>query len=174
MKNKDNARNRYEFYDGYVIGYTSKNQPFYIDAEDYIKVKNICWCKNVDGYIVNSKGICLHRIIMNCPKGLYVDHVGGDDTVNDNRKSNLRITTNSQNLMNRSLQTNNTSGTTGVSWNKRRNKWETYIKVNQKQIHLGHYAVKEDAINARKMAERKYFGEYAYEYSQELYKQVNA
>ena len=174
MKNNNDARNRYEFYDDYAIGYTSSNRPYYIDLEDYVKVKDIRWCENIDGYIVNGRGVCLHRIVTNCPKGLYVDHIGGDDTVNDNRKSNLRITTNSQNLMNRSLQKNNTSGVVGVSWNKRSSKWEAYIKVNQKQIHLGRYAIKEDAINARKMAERKYFGEYAFDHSQELYKQANA
>ena len=174
MENKDNARNRYEFYGDFAIGYTAKNQPYYIDSEDYIKIKDIRWCRNIDGYIVNSQGICLHRIVTNCPKGLYVDHIGGDNTTNDNRKSNLRITTNSQNLMNRHLQKNNTSGVTGVSWHKQSNKWEAYIKVNQKMIHLGHYAVKEDAISARKMAERKYFGEYSYDNSQKLYKQVSA
>lgn len=167
-------RNRYEFYDDYAIGYTTKNLPYYIDLEDYEKVKNILWHTNVDGYIVNRHGVCLHRLIMNCPKGLYVDHIGGDDTINDNRKSNLRITTNSQNLMNRGLQKNNTSGVVGVSWNKCHKKWEAYIKVNQKTIHLGIYVDKEDAISARKKAERTYFGEYSYEHSQKLYKQANA
>jgi hypothetical protein len=172
--NNTNARNRYDFYENYVVGYTTRNLPFYIDLEDYDKIKDILWHTNIDGYIVSSHGVCLHRIVMNCPKGLYVDHIGGDDTTNDNRKSNLRITTNSQNLMNRGLQKNNTSGVTGVSWNKLGNKWEAYIKINKKIIHLGRYAEKEDAINARKKAERKYFGEYSYEYSQEIYKQANA
>jgi hypothetical protein len=172
--NNTNARNRYDFYENYVVGYTTRKLPFYIDLEDYDKIKDILWHTNIDGYIVSSHGVCLHRIVMNCPKGLYVDHIGGDDTTNDNRKSNLRITTNSQNLMNRRLQKNNTSGVTGVSWNKLGNKWEAYIKINKKIIHLGRYAEKEDAINARKKAERKYFGEYSYEYSQEIYKQANA
>ena len=174
MNNLKDARNHYEFYEDYAIGYSTKGTPYYIDLEDYDKVKDILWHTNIDGYIVSSRGVCMHRIVTNCPKGLYVDHIGGDDTTNDNRKTNLRITTNSQNLMNRGLQKNNTSGVAGVSWYKAGKKWEAYIKVNQKTIHLGHYAEKEDAINARKKAERKYFGEYSFDYSQELYKQANA
>jgi len=54
------------------------------------------------------------------------------------------------------MQNNNTSGVTGVYWNKRDRKWQAMIKVNNKQIHLGYFEGKTEAITARKIAEIKY------------------
>ena len=54
-------------------------------------------------------------------------------------------------------RSDNTSGVTGVSWNKRRSKWEAYIRFQGKQIHLGLYDKIEDATKARAQAEEKYF-----------------
>ena len=50
----------------------------------------------------------------------------------------------------------------GYCWNKLRNKWQAQIKINKKCIHLGYFIDKKDAIKARKEAEKKYFGEFAY------------
>ena len=61
---------------------------------------------------------------------------------------------------NKGLQKRNTSGHKGVSWDKSKNKWYTYITVNYKLINLGRFSILEDAIEARKKAEIKYFGEY--------------
>lgn len=55
------------------------------------------------------------------------------------------------------LHSGNKSGRKGVMWLKNRNKWKAYIGFKGKQIHLGHYDDKEDAIKARKEAEEKYF-----------------
>ena len=66
------------------------------------------------------------------------------------------------------LKSNNTSGVTGVNWDKRYNKWEARIKKDYKQIHLGYFNDFEDAVKARKDAEKKYFGEFAYDYSQNM------
>jgi hypothetical protein len=95
---------------------------------------------------------------MNCPNGMVVDHINGNPS--DNRKQNLRIVTQHQNAMNARLNINNTSGTTGVSWDKENNKWIAAIGVNNKNIKLGRFINIEDAIKARKEAEDKYFGEY--------------
>ena len=62
--------------------------------------------------------------------------------------------------MNKSISKNNTSGTPGVCYRQREKKWLAYITVNRKPIHLGYYKNLEDAIEARKQAEIKYFGEY--------------
>lgn len=56
---------------------------------------------------------------------------------------------------------NNTSGFTGVSWDKKMSKWRSYIVINKQQIHLGLYINKEDAVIARLKAEAKYYGEFA-------------
>ena len=51
----------------------------------------------------------------------------------------------------------NTSGFKGVSWDKKRKRWEAYIHFKYKKIHLGLYDNIEDAVKARKQAEEKYF-----------------
>lgn len=58
------------------------------------------------------------------------------------------------------VNSNNTSGVTGVSYRKDRNKWRASIKIQNKDIFLGNYDTKEDAILARKLGEEKYFGKY--------------
>jgi hypothetical protein len=112
-----------------------------------------------DGYII-TKSCCLrlHRLIMDCPNDKEVDHI--DHNPSNNRKINLRIVTSQQNKFNQNVKTNNTSGVKGVSWSKERRKWETYIGYNGKKINLGRFVNLKDAIQARKEAEIKYFGEY--------------
>ena len=67
--------------------------------------------------------------------------------------------------MNRGLSSNNTSGVTGVSWVKSRQKWRVRINVLKKEINLGLFSNFEDAVKVRKMAEEKYFGEFSYDNS---------
>ena len=57
---------------------------------------------------------------------------------------------------------NNTSGEKGVYWNKKANKWQANIQVNNVLKHLGLFMDKNEAAKVRKQAEEKYFGEYAY------------
>lgn len=54
------------------------------------------------------------------------------------------------------LHKHNKSGHKGVIWMESRGKWRAYIGYKGKNINLGYYAKKEDAINARKRAEEKY------------------
>ena len=98
--------------------------------------------------------------------GLVIDHINHNTL--DNRKHNLRICTESDNSKNKSLPSNNTSGVVGISFNKKYNKYETYITINYKRKSLGLYDSIEDAIKTRKDAEEKYFGEYSYDNSMEL------
>lgn len=154
----------------YGIGYTSKGEPFYFDTEDYNKIKDFCWFIDSNGYVVarirnTQKYAKLHRVILDCKGNAQIDHIHGKNTRNDNRKSNLRICTRSQNGMNRGLLPNNTSGVTGVTWHKRKNKWTAQITINHKQISLGAFINFDDAVKARKQAEEKYFGEWSYDNS---------
>ena len=147
-----------------IVGYSK------IDIEDIEKVCTHKWCmsrKREKPYVHSrfTDGVIqLHRFLLNISKDknnkLVVDHINGDTL--DNRKCNLRICTNQQNTMNSMIGKNNTSGITGVYWDKSRSKWEVEIMLNRKKIHLGRYGNKEDAIKARKLGEEKYFGEYAY------------
>ena len=73
-------------------------------------------------------------------------------------KENCRWTTHNENNYNKTIQSNNSSGKTGVSFKKSINKWFAYITVDRKQIGLGFYELFEDAVLARKLAEIKYYG----------------
>ena len=100
------------------------------------------------------------------PDGMDIDHKthpGRNSHKIDNRKSNLEFKTRLDNMKNQAMRNTNTSGTTGVSWHKKYQQWSAQICVNYKQIHLGLFDKKEDAIAARKEAEIKYFGEHRYD-----------
>ena len=114
------------------------------------------------GIVVHGKRIRAHILAWalyhkEWPKN-QIDHHNRIKT--DNRIINLREADNSQNGKNLSLKINNTSGHSGVSWDKSNKKWRASIKVNYKQIYLGRYDTIEEAIEARKQAEIKYFGEW--------------
>lgn len=132
-----------------------------IDSEDKLKVQNKKWCLTKDNYVISGSTKpfqYLHRLIMNATS-LTVDHINGNTL--DNRKCNLRLCTNADNLKNRiNLPKNNTSGILGVRFRKDRNKWYSELQVNSKTIRLGSYLTKEEAIKARKNGEEKYFKEY--------------
>lgn len=153
--------NKYDISGAYGIGWASNtNKEFYFDLEDYDKIKSHTWLEDSNGYFIDADTKeFIHRLIMNCPDNLEVDHIGHNKY--DNRKSKLRIVTDSQNNMNRGLQSNNTSGITGVSFHKGSSMWFGYVKYNGKQIRK--YArTKEKAIELRRQLEEKYFGEYSY------------
>lgn len=140
-----------------------------IDDEDYDKIKGYIWhiykrpytfyCGTfykIDG---KQKTIDLHRFLTNCPKGFDVDHINRDGL--DNRRSNLRICTRSQNIQNQKIHKDNRYGARGLYWDKSRKKWQVRICINYKTIHIGRFENKEDAINAYNEAAKKYHGEFA-------------
>lgn len=165
-------KKKYNIYDlsneKYGIGYTTNtNEPFLFDLEDYNKIKEYSWSITKDGYILAPSpyggNILLHRLIMNPKETEIVDHICHCKF--DNRKTKLRIVTKSQNAMNSITAKNNTSGIKGVYFYKQTQSWIASIKVNQKQIYLGLYKDFDKAVEARKQAEKEYFGEYSYEES---------
>lgn len=150
----------------YTIGYTCDlKHSFYFDTEDYNKIKDYYWSYDKNGYVISgcSGKIRFHRLVMNCPDDMFVDHINHNKY--DNRKSNLRIVTLSQNNMNKQIQSNNTSGVTGVAWLDKAQRWLAYIKKNRQTIRLGEFVSFDEAVAVRKAAEDKYFGEYSYDNS---------
>jgi len=103
------------------------------------------------GKIHRSHRIAWVYIYGSIPESKEIDHIDGNR--NNNSIDNLRIVTSRQNSLNSSKSKNNTSGTTGVTWDKFNNKWTAQICVNYKVIRLGRYKNKEEAIIVRKMAE---------------------
>jgi len=131
-----------------------------IDKEDLRKVKKYKWYLNKKGgkgcYVrakVNKRSSSLHQLILGKKIGMDIDHINHIKI--DNRKQNLRYVTKSQNQMNQ-------KNVKGYSWYESQKEWRARIQVNHKIIHLGCFKKEEDAINARKKAEQKYFKEFAY------------
>lgn len=165
--------NRYDLSGEYGVGYTHKNEPFYFDLEDYDKIKGYCWSLDCHGYVATrlnhrKERIVMSRLIMDCPKNLFVDHIKGNSSLNDNRKENLRIVNVSQNGMNRKCSKTNTTGVTGISYEKKSGKYKAQIQANHKAIYLGTFQTLEEATRVRKEAEEKYFKEYSYDNSQKM------
>lgn len=117
-------------------------------ARRKIKINNGKW-----------KNQLMHRVIMNAPKGIQVDHINHDTL--DNRKANLRLCTQTQNSMNRLTQSHS-SKYKGVTWHKLAKKWVARIRVNKLLIPLGYFKLEKDAADAYDKVAKKYFGNYAY------------
>lgn len=125
---------------------TLKKFSWYIDGHDYAYT------------LLGTKMLHMHRLL--CPMGDVVDHINRNPL--DNRLSNLRPATRSENAINRGKTKANTSGYKGVALNKQTGKYKAAIRVNYELIHLGTYKTKEDAALAYNKAALKYFGEFAY------------
>lgn len=147
------------------IGYGKllTGETFLFDYEDFPKIKDRMWYGSVQGahgeiYILDCRGSKIQEVILNIPEGLYVDHINLNTL--DNRKSNLRLCSHRDNLCNRDLQTNNTSGVSGVHWNKNRRTWNARVKYYGQEIHLGAYHSFQEAVQARNEGMKWLYGEF--------------
>lgn len=167
-RNSRHVFNRYDLTHEYGIGWDKKGYEFYFSLQDYELIKEYTWSVNPShGYVINCRNdMRMHRLILGANKEDEVDHING--LRHDNRRENLRIASHVENNANKPLQKNNTSGCTGVYYNKKKNKWDARIGYDNKTYCLGSFELKEDAIKARKIAESKLQGEYSYDASQEL------
>ena len=129
-----------------------------------IRVGDVAGSPNGRGYLavkVRGQIYKAHRLawlygLGEWPK-LDIDHINRNRS--DNRIANLREVTHKQNLQNAGKYSHNTSGHTGVYWLKQSSKWRAHIKHNYKYIHLGCFTTIEDAIAARKAAEKLYWAD---------------
>jgi hypothetical protein len=135
-----------------------------IDTEDVPLVQGFTW-RAASGYarsheIVdqNIKTVSMHRLIINAPLGLEVDHINGDKL--DNRKINLRLVTRQQNALNLSLAKNNKSGFKGVSWCNSSRKWKATIAYKRQRYHLGFFNTPEEAYATYCEASERLHGEF--------------
>jgi hypothetical protein len=131
-----------------------------------VKVGSIVGVKRQTGHLwvqIDGKAIALHRIIWAMhynvwPNGM-IDHI--NQNPKDNRICNLRIASKSQNAANISkAPITNKTGYKNVSFNKKTNKYVSYITSNSKRHHLGLFETPELAYNAYILASVKYNGEY--------------
>lgn len=141
----------------------TKGQVAIVDDEDYELVSQCRWYAawSVGGYTwyaKNSHEGPMHRFILKPPDGLLVDHK--DRNGLNNRRSNLRVATTSQNAANSRLPRTNTSGYRGVHFKYGR--WQVQIRVLGRFISgLGSYDNPQDAARAYDRAARLHFGEFA-------------
>jgi hypothetical protein len=148
-----------EFY-GTCTTYNT-GETYYFSMDFYDKIKDTCPKVYVDHNDRHRLSLYDKEKRRNVTLLTYVglkgwDHIDRDNPL-DNRKSNLRKATTSEQCQNRSVPKNNTSGIIGVQWNKDHQKWRAYIGVDHKKIYLGLFTDKNEAIKARLKAELKYF-----------------
>ena len=118
------------------------------------------------GYLtgrINSRLYKAHRVIWamcrNAWPLLEIDHINGVKV--DNRLSNLRDISTSENARNRGANSNNTTGFKGVSFIRRHGKWRADIMLDRKPYYLGRFDTPEEAHGAYCEAANRLHGEYA-------------
>ena len=112
--------------------------------------------------MVDKREYLEHRLAWFYVNGTWPKQVDHRNNVkSDNRISNLRETTSSQNNMNRKKNGRNRSGRKGVTERKRSRNWEAQIAVDGKDVYLGKFPSLEEAANAYNAAALKYHGEFA-------------
>lgn len=141
---------------------------------DFFQTKNHCaaWnarhaydeaftIRHTKGYLtgrVLGQKYRAHRVIWLLATGAWpvdqIDHINGVRT--DNRLVNLREATPSDNMRNMCVPRHNTSGVIGVSWCEQDQRWRARMHLGAKSLHLGQFRDIEDAIAARKAAEKFY------------------
>ncbi len=131
-----------------------------VDDKDFDYIDQWRW-QNINGYARRSrylsskkvgngkyrsinKSYAMHRVINNTPEGMDTDHINGNKL--DNRRSNLRTATRSENAHNIGKKNNGSkSKLSGVQWRSDRQKWRSYICIENKAIYLGSYKNEIDA-----------------------------
>lgn len=157
-----------------VIPIKMKNQsastPAYVDDEDYGILSERRWSLSLKGYprtgttnraFMPGKRQAwpqMHQVILWCPKGMEIDHIDGNPL--NNQKSNLRVCTRSQNMMNRGKTKANTSGFKGVHFHKRSKKWTARIQKDGNRSHIGSFDKPEEAHEAYRESAKKLHGEF--------------
>lgn len=144
---------------------------FKVDADDYERLNRFNWQSHwnphTESYYakrdqVDSEGkrqrMPMSNDVLRVPRGVIVDHLYRDTA--DNRKSELRVATRSQNMHNGRVRRDNTSGYKGVSWHPPLSKWRSAICRNGETIHIGYFDTKDLARDAYLEESKKHYGEF--------------
>jgi hypothetical protein len=149
------------------IGYDFSGKTFYFDKDDFEKIKNYTWGITNHGYVrahgrknFSVDKIYMHRLVLDIVgTNLQIDH--SNRIRSDNRKENLRISSQKNNAENGSLRKMNTTGIIGIYLDKKKNNWTVRLYYEHHNLFFGRYDNKIDAIIARLKAEKFYYGEFA-------------
>lgn len=148
---------------------TAKGEKILADARDLDVIKDYSWCVNKEGYAVarvDGKVVKMNRHILGkeC-EGAVVDHKNRNRL--DNRRCNLRVCTQKENSRNTSPTVTNKTGLLGIRVTKC-GRYNVRITANRKQLHVGNFVSKKDAIKARRYAEDVYHGDYGSHRAEEV------
>ncbi len=142
-----------------------------VDDEDYERVSALKWqarktrsARNYYAYHAwkeegRVRHISMHRLILAAPIGADVDHRDGDGL--NNRRSNIRLCTPTQNEMNKKPSSRNTSGYKGVSHYNKGPKWMAKLKVGNRKIRRFGFTSAEEAARAYDALAIEHYGEFA-------------
>lgn len=149
-----------------VTGLRTAIEGILFDPEDFDLIRPHKWRLTQDGYLLTSDpanrqtGIYMHRLIMNAPQEMQIDHIDGNKL--DNRKSNLRICTKRQNLCNADSQKARRKGKYKGCYLLKSGRYRSTIKTNGKAVYLGEYDTEENAAQAYNFAAFEYHKEFAF------------
>lgn len=101
----------------------------------------------------------MHRLIMDAPSGVEVDHINGNGL--DNRRCNLRLCTRSENSQNMRKRNGTTSRFKGVCFFKRLGLWRARIMKDRREYSLGYFKDETAAAKAYNAAAVRHFGDFA-------------
>lgn len=132
-----------------------------VDSGDLELLSAFKWCFN-GGYAATWRAdvkIYMQKLLMNTPDKMDTDHI--DRNKLNNRRSNLRVCTRSQNQGNRPSFVGS-SKFKGVSWNAQASKWQVSIMKDRVNFYLGRFRDESEAAKAYNKAAKEIYGEFAY------------
>jgi hypothetical protein len=109
-------------------------------------------------YAITKNNLSMHRLIIQAPRGVQIDHINGDGL--DNRRANLRLASSAENGRNR-RKTRGSSQYKGVCWHKIRNCWVAYICIDGTHTHLGVFQNETEAAKKYNEVALKIYGVFA-------------
>ena len=137
-----------------------------VDDADYEELSQVKWYCTNNGYAVRMEPnrqrsdrrlLYMHRVISLAREGEVVDHANGNPL--DNRRENLRICTQAQNVCNRKIGKNNSTGVKGVRMHQ--GKFQVRITHGRKCVYRREFNTLEEAKMARSEVASTYHGQFA-------------
>ena len=153
----------------YLNGKLSKGHYALVDDEDYERLISVSWRLSESGYAICTRPgttpksritPLMHRVIMNPPSHLEVDHINHNTL--DNRKENLRVCTNAQNQANKKHTKTNPLGLRGIYSYGKNGKYRVVIRNHGKREHLGCFSDLDAAIRAYRSRSVELWGDFVY------------